>query len=75
VRVAAGHHADHIVVRASSKRERCELHVEAEGGELARDIIAGRAVALRSRDGVAHPLQREHVTPQPFGESRPLTEG
>ena len=74
-RVAAGHHADHVVEGASPERERGELHVEAEGGELPGDVVAGRAVALRRRDGVAHALEREDMVPQLLGERGPLTGG
>ena len=75
VRVAAGQDADHVVVGAAPKRKRRELHVQTEGGELVRDVIPGRAVALGCRDGVAHALEGKHMATQPLGENRPLTAG
>src|SRR2546426_8000937 len=74
-RVAPGHPAHDVVVRASPKRERCEVHAEAERGQLARDVVAGGPMSLGGGARVADALERGDVTPQPFREARALTGG
>src|SRR5206468_4575652 len=74
-RVAPGHRAHDVVVRATPKRERCEVHAEAERGQLARDVVAGGPMSLGGGARVADALERGDVTPQPFREGRALTGG
>jgi hypothetical protein len=51
-----------------SKGEGLEFDREADGPELAGDVVTGCPMALRCRDPMAHSFQRLDLTAQPLLE-------
>jgi len=72
-RVATRDSGQDVVVRAPPKRERHEIDGESASAQLGRDVVAGRAVALRRRRRVADAFECRDLAPEPLGERGALT--
>jgi len=61
------------VVGPSAERERRERDIEAEGTELACEVVASGAVSLGRGARVAYAFECGDMMPQPLRETRALT--